>query len=168
MIVLRRLPGVALTVVLVAAVVGLGGLLAARLLGYEPLVVRSGSMEGAIHTGSLVLVGDRPSATIEVGDVAVVDPPGGAAPRLHRVIERFHEHGRVLVQTKGDANETPDADVVALPDEVATPVFVIPVLGYLFAALSTRAGLLVVSTTIVAIIGASVLWAMWRPSSAPA
>ena len=125
-------------------------------------------MEGAITTGSLVLVTDEPADDIAVGDVAVVDPPGTPAPRLHRVVERFDEHGRILVRTKGDANRTADADVVALPSEVPTPALVVPALGYVVAAVSSRAGMLAAATVIVAILGGSALWAMWRPAGAPA
>ncbi len=165
---LRRIPGALLVTGLVLVIAAFGSLLGARLLGYEPLVVRSGSMEGAIPTGSLVLVADEPVTDIAVGDVAVVDPPGAAAPRLHRVVERFDEHGRTLVRTKGDANRTADADIIALPPRVPTPALVVPALGYAVAAVSSRAGLLAAATVIVTILGASALWAMWRPAGAPA
>lgn len=165
---MRRLPAALLVAGLVLVIGVLGSLLGARLLGYEPLVVRSGSMEGAIPTGSLVLVADEPAGDVAVGDVAVVDPAGAAAPRLHRVVERFDEHGQILVRTKGDANRTADADLVALPPEVPTPALVVPALGYVVAAVSSRAGLLAAATVIVAILGASALWAMWRPAGAPA
>lgn len=165
---LRRLPGAVLISGLVLVIVVFGSLLGTRVLGYEPLVVRSGSMEGAIHTGSLVLVEDRPADDIAVGDIAVVDPPGAATARLHRVIERFDEHGRILVRTKGDANRTADADLVALPPEVPTPALVVPGLGYVVASASSRSAMLAAATMIVVILGVSALRAMWRPAGAEA
>jgi signal peptidase I len=166
--VVRRLSGALVVGALLLVILVFSSLLGARALGLEPLVVRSGSMESTIHTGSLVLVDDQPAADIAVGDVAVVDPPGSAPPRLHRVIERFDEHGHVFVRTQGDANRTPDADVVALPPEVPTPALVVPALGYVVTAVSSRSGMLAAATVIVVILGASALWAMWRPTGAPA
>ena len=59
----------------------------------------------------------------------------------HRVISRQEDGGNVLVQTKGDANPTPDAEPYVLPQRVLTPEHVIPYLGYLLLFLKTPLGL---------------------------
>jgi hypothetical protein len=45
---------------------------------------------------------------------------------------------------------------------------VVPALGYVVTAVSSRSGMLAAATVIVVILGASALWAMWRPTGAPA
>lgn len=159
---LRQVPGAAVTVVLSLVVIGLLALLGARLAGYEPLVIRSGSMGEAVPTGSLVLTEDRPPTAIGIGDIVVIDPPGPAAPRMHRVIALRQHDGATIVRTKGDANPTADVGRAVLPTAVPAPALVIPRLGFVMAAVGSRGGLLLTAGVAVAIVGLSLLWALWR------
>lgn len=159
---IRRVPGAVITLVLGLVVIALLAILGARLAGYQALVVRSGSMGDAIPTGSLALMGERPRAAVALGDVVVVDPPGPAQPRLHRVVERRPRGREVLVRTQGDANPTADVGVIALPPTVPMPVLILPGVGYVLAATSSRAGVLITAGMGVAIVGLSLLWAYRR------
>jgi signal peptidase I len=75
--------------------------------GLRPLVVRSGSMEPTIHTGSMVLVRSIPARDIRVGDVVAVDRPDGTRV-THRVVSVVHNGRHAELVLKGDAN--PDND----------------------------------------------------------
>lgn len=166
---LRQVAGALVTVVLSLVVISLLALLGARLAGYEPLVIRSGSMGEAVPTGSLVLTEDRPPTAIVIGDIVVIDPPGPAAPRMHRVIALHERDGATVVRTKGDANPTADVGRAILPTAVPTPALVIPRLGFVMAAVGSRGGLLLTAGVAVAIVGLSLLWALWRaPEPEPA
>lgn len=75
--------------------------------------VMTGSMAPAIESGAFVAARPAPADTLVPGDAIQFLPPapyGNAArrPVLHRVVSVLRQDGTVLVQTKGDANATPD------------------------------------------------------------
>jgi len=93
-------------------------------------VVLSGSMEPAIHTGSVIVI--KPSEAYQAGDIITFGADTGASiPTTHRVVDIRVESGERIYQTKGDANQ--EADTREVPeDEIAGKVlFSIPLLGYL-------------------------------------
>lgn len=75
--------------------------------GYQPLVVRSGSMEPTIATGSLVLMQRVGASEIEVGDIVAVERPDRTRV-THRVVSLVPRGSTVELTLKGDANEDPD------------------------------------------------------------
>ena len=107
------------------------------LLGLRPRIVVSGSMEPAVPVGSLAYI--RPSR-----DAEAVYQAGEAMTVLHRVI-RTDAGDRSFV-TRGDANGTEDPGRVSFEQYRGNLVFVIPLAGYLAAALqqhrAAAAGLL--------------------------
>lgn len=114
------------------------------LLGLRPRIVVSGSMEPAVPVGSLAYI--RPSRDAEAvreGDV-IVYQAGEAMTVLHRVI-RTDAGDRSFV-TRGDANGTEDPGRISFEQYRGNLVFVIPLAGYLAAALqqhrAAAAGLL--------------------------
>jgi signal peptidase I len=82
------------------AVVGL--LLLPRFTDYDILIVRGGSMEPAIHAGSIEII-DRNDQSPNIGDVVAFRENGNIV--THRIVAF---EGSFMV-TKGDANETEDA-----------------------------------------------------------
>ena len=77
----------------------------------HPLVVRSGSMEPGVRTGSMVLVRDVPATSLQPGDVAAVKRPDGTTV-THRVVAVSREGALAQLVLKGDANKAQDADPV--------------------------------------------------------
>lgn len=144
-----------MTAVLMGVVAALALLVVAQLIGYRTMVVRSGSMGDTVPVGSLVLTEVVPSRGIQVGDIAVVDPEGLAAPRLHRVIDVEGDGDSISVVTRGDANPTPDNGRTELPDTVPVPAMIIPWVGYAMSGAGSRAGLLGLAT------GASIILGWW-------
>ena len=124
-----------------AAVVGLLVLsvtVLAHVSGYQPLVVRSGSMEPTVPTGSMVLVRDVPVDEIAVGDVVSVVRADGTRV-MHRVLSVTPAGAAVSLELQGDANEDPDpAPVVATSaDEL---VWTVPAVGRAAAFLASAKG----------------------------
>ncbi len=129
------------------ALLGLAAVLAVALLpslfGYGSLVVRGGSMGAALPTGSLVVGRWVDGNEIEPGDVILMqeqDPGGQAVPKLHRIITVETRDGQRVVETKGDANDSPDPLLYVLPDRVLTPAYHLPYLGFLVGFLKTPLG----------------------------
>lgn len=110
-----------------------------RLFRIVPFVVESGSMEPAIPTGSVVFVNES-DTDIEVGDVVTFGLSTGRQKGVyvtHRVNRMFEEEN--LIQTKGDANETPDG-YLSMDAVLGTAIFKIPKIGFLLDYLQKSHG----------------------------
>jgi signal peptidase I len=113
------------------------------LFGYQRYVITGGSMAGSIDRGSLLFSKKVPQSELKVGDVITYQPPQGIAPHelvTHRIVSIKHAAGgRLVFQTKGDANKTADPWTFT-PDQrdQARAAAHIPYVGYVFAALGER------------------------------
>ena len=125
--------------VLALSAATLGVIIAPRVVGYETLVVLGSSMGKAYPVGSLVAVHPRPADDIAVGDVILMRTPGTEAV-LHRVIQKHEEGDHFLVQTKGDANLSPDPGDFVLPNQVLVASVRVPKLGFLISWVHTPTG----------------------------
>ncbi len=96
-----------------------------RIIGIQPYIVLSGSMEPVIHTGSMVYVREADPAELAEGDIITFRMVGGVTA-THRIIE-VTEEGFV---TKGDANDFADNNVVAPESVIGRYVFSVPYLGF--------------------------------------
>jgi signal peptidase len=109
-------------VLLLAA--GLALLAAApRFIGYEPVVVTSGSMQPAIDVGDVVVT--TPSDGGSLGEGAVINFELEDGTRLHRIVEVTDAGYR----TAGDANANPDSDLVAAAQVRGIGTVVVPFAG---------------------------------------
>ncbi len=99
------------------------------LLGYPAMTVQGGSMGGSLPGGSLAITRWVPADEVETGDVIVIRH-AATAPIIHRVVTIEEQDGGFVVETKGDANRTPDTGYSVLNDRVAVHTFTIPYLGY--------------------------------------
>lgn len=80
-------------------------------LGYKPVIVLSGSMEPAIHTGDLILLHKADISQLKEGDVICYLVSGKAI--THRIVEiKGEENGQVSYITQGDANNAADQQPV--------------------------------------------------------
>lgn len=100
----------------------------ALLLGWQPVLITSGSMGPTISPGDVVLLGDPPTdEMLETGAVITFrdqSTPGGLI--THR-IDGVREDG--LYRTRGDANASPDPTPVADTDVVGVGRLLVPVVG---------------------------------------
>ena len=121
------------------------------LIGIEPSVVESGSMEPSIHVGSLCFVNKNYKyEKIKVNDViAFTIPTGNKA--THRVIKITNEG----FETKGDSNENPDGFITTKESYYGKNIFSIPKLGYVIKATQTLKGKIILITIIILLLAAS-------------
>jgi signal peptidase I len=109
--------------------------------GTVPLVFRSGSMSPAIHTGDLAIARTVDADTLAVGDVVSVIDSGGNRV-THRVQNVAAQGNARQLTLKGDANQTPDAEVYTVT-RAARVLFHLPKAGYAVDAAASPAGLFV-------------------------
>lgn len=115
------------TVLVVIVVVFAILLVGVRLFDIQVYSVISGSMEPEYPVGSLIYVKEVDPYEVEVGDVITYVLPNDM-PSTHRVIDidAANQH----FYTKGDANDIADGSPVHFKNLIGTPVFKIPLLGY--------------------------------------
>lgn len=102
---------------------------------YQVKVVLSGSMEPAIHTGSVVVI--KPEPSYQVGDVITFGVDNRERiPVTHRIIGR--EGNRFV--TQGDANDNIDPGTVAPREIIGAVQFSVPYLGYVLEFTKTPLG----------------------------
>ncbi len=106
-------------------------------------VVLSGSMSPTIHAGDVVVSRNVETAEIGAGDVIVFHDGSVSSDRTtHRVVNVVHRDDGVFFETKGDANENPDANPVPADDVIGRVWFHVPYIGHLMIFARSRMGLL--------------------------
>jgi signal peptidase len=121
------------------------------IIGIEPSVVESGSMEPSVHVGSLCFVNKHYSYDkIKEGDIIAFELPGGTKA-THRVVSKTEE-GLV---TKGDANKDTDGIVTTKDNYYGKNIFSIPKVGYAIKATQTTRGRIVLITVIIVLLVAA-------------
>jgi signal peptidase len=110
-------------------------------LGHQPLVIRGGSMAPAIALGSVVDVARVDPSDLRPGDIVSVRAPNDVIG-THRVTRVVSRPEGIYLETKGDANLTPDPVLVPASAVMGRVDFALPLLGYLMFMLSTVAGAL--------------------------
>jgi len=101
-------------------------------LGYSTMVVSSGSMEPNIGTGDIVIINpNHDPVTTQVGDVITYTEQNSEHTTTHRVIDTKSIDGTIFFRTQGDANATPDPNLVAEGSVFGKVVFNIPMIGFL-------------------------------------
>lgn len=122
-------------------------------VGIRPYVVISGSMEPAVHKGSLSFINKHSKyEDIKNGDIIAYQTPTGDKV-THRVRE-VTEEGFI---TRGDANSVDDVALTTESNFLGKNIFSIPMLGYAVGTLQTTRGKIVLGTIIVLILVASFL-----------
>ena len=117
---------VAVVVLLAIALVGV------RVVGLQPYVVLSGSMEPTYHVGSLIYVKAVDYKDLKVGDpiTYMVSQDTVVTHRIIEVLEDEEDPNTIRYFTQGDANDVPDGMSVHYKNIIGKPVFSIPYLGY--------------------------------------
>ncbi len=118
----------------ITLLVGVGAFLLVSLLpitgNVEIKIVKSGSMEPTIPTGSVVVV--MPSKTYTVGDVITFGKDTKTEiPTTHRIVSIRENVQGDYYTTKGDANEEQDPREIAAKEILGKVVFHVPYAGYI-------------------------------------
>jgi signal peptidase len=124
--------------ILIVIILAAGSILGAKLLGFQPMGILSGSMEPAYHVGGLVFINTKAHAEdITIGD-AIAFYLSEDMVVTHRVTAI--DAAERLFTTKGDANNTEDLAPVPFDNLIGKAVFHIPQAGYILMNLSTPKG----------------------------
>lgn len=105
------------------------------ILGIRSFDVLTGSMEPEISTGSMVFTMD--AADYQTGDIITFKR--GNISITHRIFAVVNGQ----YQTKGDANKSPDPQLVKKADVIGRDFFIIPYLGKFTGFLKTLPGFLI-------------------------
>ncbi len=130
----------AISALLTLVLIAIAGIFLASLMplpgAIEIKIVKSGSMEPAIMTGSLVVI--KPDVTTygakyNVGEVITFGPDTAREiPTTHRVVAIARdENNQFVYATKGDANEEQDPNPVPAADVIGEVVVAVPYAGYI-------------------------------------
>lgn len=119
--------------IFIAVMLGIAGLLLGSMLpipgNIEIKIVKSGSMEPNIPTGSVVIV--KPSYAYHTGDIITFGKDTQRdIPTTHRVIAVAGEGAGTTYTTKGDANEEQDGTQTPARDIIGKVVFALPYMGF--------------------------------------
>ncbi|MFB6108866.1 MAG: signal peptidase I [Haloplanus sp.] len=129
-------------------------------------VVLTASMTPDIAPGDVVVVDDVDPQTVRVGDVIVFEKRAGdRIPVTHRVVAIDTDaDGQRVFQTKGDANEDPDAAPVPAARVVGRVRFVIPVIGHVIQFVGTTTGFVALVVVPLGLLVVSELLDLIRPA----
>ena len=102
------------------------------LFKYQPIAVMSGSMSPTFNRGDAVVINklnNKEKDELKKGDI--IQFVSGTKYVVHRIVEITNdEFGNKLFVTKGDHNNTIDANAVAFEDVIGKVSFVVPYIGY--------------------------------------
>ena len=99
------------------------------LFPFQPSVIISGSMRPLLDIGDIVIVAKVPAEVIQLGDV-IQYRRSAEMNIMHRVIKVTTAGGTKYFITKGDANDSADADPVNPQNVVGKIVLTVPKLGW--------------------------------------
>ena len=131
-------------------------LMGSRLVGLQVFNVISGSMEPTYSVGDLLYVKTVDPDSVKVGDPITFVLNEELVVATHRVVGVDSENRQFI--TKGDANETEDANPVHFNNLVGVPVFAIPLLGYVSAYIQNPPG-----TYVAIAVGAIIIMLVFLP-----
>jgi len=110
--------------------------------GVKLLVVKSGSMEPTIKTGSLVI--DKSKDNYQIGDVVTYKGrENSQETTTHRIVDLEYQGNIILYTTQGDANGSPDSEKVTQDRIMGKVMIAVPYFGYVVAFTRTLPGLII-------------------------
>ena len=146
---------------------GLTGVFAATLIltrivpvitGAPVFVVGGGSMEPAIHLGSVVIELPVPATDLSAGDVVSIRVGPQQAVFTHRITRLVTRDGQPWIETRGDANPVGDPSIVPVSAVLGRVATVVPGAGFVVQMLASFAGVaFLLSLAMVTLLGSWLL-----------
>lgn len=117
-----------------------------RAFGIQIYTVISGSMEPQYHVGSVIFVKPTDPYEIAVDDVITFKLTDNVIA-THRVVRIDTENESFY--TKGDNNEYEDIVPVGFSELVGSPIFTLPLVGYVVVFLKSPLGISIIALVII-------------------
>lgn len=150
-----------LNLIVAAAAVMVVITLVAPRLGYHIHPVLSGSMEPALKVGGVILTDVVPLEQVTKGDIITYRHEDQRI--THRVTSVETKDGKIVFQTKGDANESADPYAVSMKgEEVPKVIYYVPFFGFLAAFMNNKVNFLLTIGVTSAILLALYFRDIWR------
>jgi signal peptidase len=135
---------------------------------YRTVTVLSGSMHPTFNAGDVIVVTPAPPQSLRLGDVITYQiPVHNEQVETHRVVRILEQGRRPIIQTKGDANTSPDPWTARLDGgPIWRYQFRLPLAGYPILALRnplTQKLLTVLLPALLALYALARLWLPTRP-----
>jgi len=111
--------------------------------GFKVLVVKSGSMEPTIKTGSIVV--SKLFSDYNVNDIITYkNNDQTSETTTHRIIQKKYQENVYNFLTQGDANNSPDSSFINQNRIIGKVVISVPYLGYVTSFVRTLPGLIII------------------------
>lgn len=148
------LRGIEWAVIAVMAVLLTACVLVPRIAGAEPYVVLTSSMEPELPPGTLVIVRPVDPGELHTGEVVTYQLHSGEPTTVtHRVVGIGSDlTGALRFQTKGDANQSPDPELVRPVQIKGTVWYHVPYVGRAFVKVSSGERRLVEDVAVAALL----------------
>lgn len=117
------------------------------IFGYKPFIVLSGSMEGQIHKGDLIITKIVDPTSLKIDDIIAFRDAENTVT-THRIRDIISSNGTTKFITKGDANTIQDKNLVALEDVEGIYVTRISGFGSLMKSLADPTTILIIALVI--------------------
>lgn len=139
----KLIKGINILVALVLIVIAAGvAYIAIPFFGNQALIVRSGSMEPTIGTGSVIVVRPEEFGFYKVGDIIAFRSQTNSNTIItHRITSVEAKPEGVSYKTKGDANEEVDNWTVPAHNVLGRSYFTVPEAGKLLAFAKSKTGM---------------------------
>lgn len=112
------------------------------ILGYKAMIVLTGSMEPVLEPRDLIVVKTIDPLKVKVNDVITYKNSQNTMV-THRVVDVKDAAGNIAYETKGDANNVKDEEIVQSDQLVGSLLFSIPKAGYLVTFFKSPTGIAV-------------------------
>jgi signal peptidase len=130
----------------------------------RPLVVLSGSMEPALHTGDVSVVRSIAPIDARPGDIVTFRDPDNAKRLItHRVRAMRVQGDAVVFRTRGDANNVSERWRVPASGEIGRVMYRIPKLGWVLSYARSKGLFVLLLGGALALLLVLELTAIWRP-----
>lgn len=156
---LRRILDLVLLAMILTVLVSLAvARLVPAITGAPTFVVGGGSMEPTILMGAVVVDLPATADDIAVGHIVSVKVGAQQAVFTHRIVRTVMRDGALWIETRGDANATPDPSIIPATAVIGRVGTWIPYLGYPIQLMSSLAGVaFLLSVGMVTLLGAWLL-----------
>lgn len=134
-------------------------------------VVLSGSMSPTFEAGDTIIVRETSPSELEKGDVITyhgVDSTSQPNRVTHRIVGVAERDDGTYFETKGDANEEADRQLVPAEDVIGQVAFAIPLIGYVISFAGSDVGLLVFVVVPSLLLIVSEIWDLWLAATTDA